>query len=175
MTNVADAVTSSNSTFDEVLRMFQDRLQQYKYMEVSKKQQAADLGVKIPDIQKNLETIRFIQECKKSEDDDDDSDISKSITTNFELNDTLYTEATIDVENLDSIYLWLGADVMLEYPLSEAVDLLQDRLEKNKTHLELIKEDLDFLKENITTMEVNTARLYNWDVEQRKKSKVVDS
>lgn len=59
---------------------------------------------------------------------------------------------------------------MLEYPLDEAVDLLQERLTRNTQQLELVNEDLDFLKENITTMEVNTARLYNWDV-ARKRAK----
>lgn len=146
--------------------MFQDRLQQYKYMEVSKKQQLADLKVKIPDIEKNLQIIDFIKQKKENEDDD-----NKIIDSNYELNDTLYMKASIDTEKLDSVYLWLGADVMLDYPLDEAVQLLNDRLSNNNTQLQLVKEDLDFLKENITTMEVNTARLYNWDVERRKKSK----
>lgn len=171
MTDVAETVRASNSTFEQVMRMFQDRLQQYKYMEVSKKQQMADLKTKIPDIEKNLDTIRFIRKSKELMSDIEDEP-GKTLTTNFELNDTLYAEATIDIENLNSVYLWLGADVMLEYPLDEAVQLLQDRLEKNQKHLQLVKEDLEFLKENITTMEVNTARLFNWDVEQRKKEKV---
>lgn len=135
-------------------------------MEVSKKQQLGDLNVKIPDIEKNLAIIEHIKETKQSEDDED-----KTIETNYELNDTLYTRATIDASNLESVYLWLGAEVMLEYPLDDAVDLLNNRLKTNKTQLELVKEDLEFLKENITTMEVNTARLYNWDVERRKKQR----
>ncbi|ABN68398.1 predicted protein [Scheffersomyces stipitis CBS 6054] len=149
------------------MRMFQERLQQYKYMELSKKQQMADLNIKIPDIEKNLEIIDHIQERKSEDDEDGDA---KVIETNYELNDTLYTKASIDVEKLNSVYLWLGADVMLEYPLDEAVVLLNDRLNKNNEQLKIIKEDLEFLKENITTMEVNTARLYNWDVERRKKA-----
>lgn len=135
-------------------------------MEVSKKQQLGDLNVKIPDIEKNLAIIEHIKETKQSEDDED-----KTIETNYELNDTLYTRATIDASNLESVYLWLGAEVMLEYPLDDAVDLLNNRLKTNKTQLERVKEDLEFLKENITTMEVNTARLYNWDVERRKKQR----
>lgn len=139
-------------------------------MEISKKQQLGDLNVKIPDIEKNLSIIDFIKETKQYDDDEDD-DKGKTIETNFELNDTLYTRASIDVENLKSVYLWLGAEVMLEYPLEEAINLLNERLLNNKKQLELVKEDLEFLKENITTMEVNTARLYNWDVERRKNYK----
>lgn len=133
-------------------------------MEVSKKQQLGDLNVKIPDIEKNLDIINYIKETKSNDDEDD----NKVIETNYELNDTLYTRATIDATNLESVYLWLGAEVMLEYPLDEAITLLDDRLKSNRKQLGLVKEDLEFLKENITTMEVNTARLYNWDVERRK-------
>lgn len=135
-------------------------------MELSKRNQLNDLNTKIPDIEKNLSIISYIQEKKNSEDDDE-----PVIDTNYELNDTLYTQAEINVENMNSVYLWLGAEVMLEYPLDEAVDLLNERLKNNKEQFKIIKEDLVFLKENITTMEVNTARLYNWDVERR-RSKV---
>ncbi|EGW31382.1 uncharacterized protein SPAPADRAFT_61948 [Spathaspora passalidarum NRRL Y-27907] len=160
---VENVVKNPDTDFDMIMQMFQQRLQQYKYMELSKKQQLADLNTKIPDIEKNLDVIKHITETKEEGDEE--------LETNYELNDTLYTKATIDVEKLESVYLWLGADVMLEYPLDEAVQLLDERLEKNNEQLKIVKEDLEFLKENITTMEVNTARLYNWDVERRKKLK----
>lgn len=163
-----DIVKNPEQDFENVMKAFQDRLQQYKYMEVSKKQQMSDLNTKIPDIEKNLNIISHIKEKKETLEDAEEDD--KYLETNYELNDTLYTKAKVDVEKLESVYLWLGADVMLEYPLDEAVDLLQERLTRNTQQLELVNEDLDFLKENITTMEVNTARLYNWDV-ARKRAK----
>lgn len=129
-------------------------------MELSKKNQLAELNIKIPDIEKNLDIINHLQD-RKQEDE-------STIETNYELNDTLYTKATINVENVNSVYLWLGAEVMLEYPLDEAIELLNERLKNNKDQVKIVKEDLIFLKENITTMEVNTARLYNWDVERRR-------
>lgn len=166
---VESIIKNPEKEFEQVMGMFQERLQQYKYMELSKRNQLNDLTVKIPDIEKNLEVINFIKE-KKADDDDED----KFIETNYELNETLYTRAKIDTESLESVYLWLGADVMLEYPLDEAVELLNARLESNKGQLNLVKEDLEFLKENITTMEVNTARLYNWDVERRRNLKAAE-
>ncbi|KAK6461720.1 Prefoldin subunit-domain-containing protein [Scheffersomyces coipomensis] len=171
---VETIIKNPDQDFENVIQSFQERLQQYKYMELSKQQQLADLNIKIPDIEKNLDIINYIKEKKAEEDDeeDEDNEDGKVIVTNYELNDTLYNKASIDVENLNSVYLWLGAEVMLEYPLDEAVELLNDRLKKNNDQLAIIKEDLEFLKENITTMEVNTARLYNWDVERRKKEKV---
>lgn len=58
---------------------------------------------------------------------------------------------------------------MLSYPLEEAMSLLQARLSGSKKSLNTIKEDLDFLRDQITTMEVNTARVHNWDVKRRRE------
>lgn len=154
------------SDYDSVIGAFSDRLQQYKYMELSKKQQLADLNIKIPDAEKNLQVIELLKQKKAAEDEED-----TSIETNYELDSTLYTKAIIDSKKLDSVYLWLGAEVMLEYPLDEAVELLNNRLASHKKQVEIIEEDLEFLKENITTMEVNTSRLYNWDVMRRRQEK----
>ena len=66
------------------------------------------------------------------------------------------------------VNLWLGANVMLQYPIPEAIQLLTTKLSSAKTSLEQVNEDLDFLKEQITTMEVNMARVYNADVKKRR-------
>jgi prefoldin subunit 5 len=62
---------------------------------------------------------------------------------------------------------------MLAYELDEAIDLLQKRLEGSKRTLKSITEDLEFLRDQITTMEVNTARVHNWDVKRRRERWVV--
>lgn len=56
---------------------------------------------------------------------------------------------------------------MLEYPLEEARDLLTNNLKTAKENLQQVETDLDFLKDQITTTEVNIARVYNWDVRKR--------
>jgi prefoldin subunit 5 len=172
---VENIIKNADADFERTMKAFQDRLQQYKYMELSKKQQLGNLKVKIPDIEKNLEVISHIKERKADgKDEDEGQEEENVIETNYEVNDTLYTRAKINVDTLNSVYLWLGAEVMLEYPLDEAVDLLEERLKNNKELLKIVKEDLEFLKENITTMEVNTARLYNWDVERRKNLRLAE-
>ena len=60
---------------------------------------------------------------------------------------------------------------MLEYKIQEAFDLLSSKLVSAKTSLSQVKEDLAFLKEQITTMEVNIARVYNYDVKLRRMEK----
>lgn len=97
-------------------------------------------------------------------------DSGESFVTSYELNDTVYAKAEITPGK--TVYLWLGANVMLEYTIEEAVKLLQERLDTAKKTLKTCEEDLEFLRENITTMEVNTARVYNWDVQKRRELKL---
>ena len=58
---------------------------------------------------------------------------------------------------------------MLEYPLGEAVELLANKLDAAERNVKGIIEDLEFLREQITVMEVNTARVYNYDVRRRRE------
>jgi len=102
------------------------------------------------------------------------------------LNETLYAEA--ELEDTDVVYLWLGvlslyyhpsvwvisltlpqANVMLSYKIPEAIELLRTKLENAQGSLQGLSDDLEFLREQITVMEVNTARLYNWDVVRRRE------
>jgi hypothetical protein len=58
---------------------------------------------------------------------------------------------------------------MLSYKISAAIALLKSKLESAETNLQNVVEDLEFLREQITVMEVNTARVYNWDVKRRRE------
>lgn len=90
---------------------------------------------------------------------------------------------------------------MLEYPVDEAMQLLCKNLETARSSLHQVEEDLDFLKDQLTTIEVGIlspscllpwlrssledvycfgfylnhclgmARVYNWDVKERRKKK----
>ena len=70
----------------------------------------------------------------------------------FELNDTLYAKA--HVPYTDEVYLWLGANVMLAYPIPEAEELLEGKLDAAKVTLGNCEEDLDFLREQITVWSI---------------------
>lgn len=58
---------------------------------------------------------------------------------------------------------------MLSYKLPEAIALLRSKLEAAEASLKTVIEDLEFIREQITVMEVNTARVYNWDVKRRRE------
>lgn len=73
---------------------------------------------------------------------------SEPIEATFELNDTLYAKAHIPPTQ--EVYLWLGANVMLSYPVDEAEELLEGKLSGAQQSLTSVEEDLDFLREQIT-------------------------
>lgn len=108
-------------------------------MQANTQRRAAGLKDKIPDIQKTLETVRFLSTRGTD---------AEPIETTFELNDTLFAKA--EVPPTDEVYLWLGANVMLAYPIPEAVELLTSKLSTAKASLATCEEDLDFLREQIT-------------------------
>ena len=60
------------------------------------------------------------------------------------------------------------ANVMLSYDIDEAIDLLREKLSNAKANMAAANADLGFLRDQITTMEVNTARVHNWDVKRRR-------
>ncbi|KAF2241984.1 Prefoldin, subunit 3, partial [Trematosphaeria pertusa] len=156
---VEDYVTD-RSEVENTMNSFKEMISKYQFMEVNTQRRAAGLKDKIPDIQKTLETVRFLKSRKPD---------SEAMETTFELNDTLYAKAEIPPS--DEVYLWLGANVMLAYPIPEAEELLKSKLDTAKKSLAMCEEDMEFLREQITTLEVAFARVYNWDVAQRRKER----
>lgn len=57
---------------------------------------------------------------------------------------------------------------MVEYPIPEAQDMLSSRLSTAQESLRTTESNLEFIREQITTMEVNLARIYNWGVELKR-------
>ncbi|ROW09860.1 hypothetical protein VPNG_06326 [Cytospora leucostoma] len=179
---VEDYVTS-RADVEPTLRNFQEMIAKYQWMESNMQRKSAGLQDKIPDIQKTLDSVRFLKTRtvragprtgwgggkRRIKWLTSHQDESEPIETTFELNDTLYAKA--EVPATEEVYIWLGANVMLAYPMDEAEALLAERLSKAKQSLEDCEEDLEFLREQITTMEVATARVYNWDVVQKRKDK----
>ncbi|RVW25769.1 putative prefoldin subunit 3 [Vitis vinifera] len=149
---------------------------------------------KIPDIEKCLDVVATL-EAKKG--------TGEPLIADFEVSEGIYSRARI--EDTDSVCLWLGANVMLEYSCEEATALLQKNLENAKASLEVLVTDLQFLRDQVTITQVlltympnsliipleepdsllnmlelllillltvieqvTIARVYNWDVHQRR-------
>ncbi|KIL64366.1 hypothetical protein M378DRAFT_11565 [Amanita muscaria Koide BX008] len=178
--DVDEYMGERDAEVEGTLRAFQDAMAKYRYMENNLTQRRQSLEEKMPDIKKTLDMVEFIHERRggksaASENDDDIDDLENEddktpIRTTFELNDTLYAEA--ELEDTDSVYLWLGANVMLSYKIPDAITLLKSKLEAAQATLDHTIEDLEFLREQLTMMEVNTARVYNWDVKRRREKRL---
>ncbi|KAL8870885.1 MAG: hypothetical protein Q9174_003171 [Haloplaca sp. 1 TL-2023] len=151
---------SSRAEVDGTMKSFQEMISKYQFMEANTQRRSAGLKEKIPDIRKTLDMVQFFKSRKPGSD---------PIETTFELNDTLYAKA--EIAPTEEVYLWLGANVMLSYPVDEAETLLESKLSGAQSNLENCEEDLDFLREQITTLEVATARVYNWEVMMKRKEK----
>ena len=57
---------------------------------------------------------------------------------------------------------------MLSYEITAAIELLRSKLKSAQENLENLVTDLEYLKEQVTIMEVNMARVYNWVVKRRR-------
>ncbi|KAF9468437.1 Prefoldin subunit-domain-containing protein [Collybia nuda] len=177
--DVEEYLGGPDAEVEAPLKNFQDALAKYRYMDSNLAQRRRSLEEKIPDIKKTLDMVEYLQERREGkgktpgEDGEDDLDDledespQKPMTTTFELNDTLFAEA--ELEETDTVFLWLGANVMLSYKIPEAITLLKSKLDGAQTSLNNTIEDLEFLREQLTIMEVNTARVYNWDVKRRRE------
>eukprot|EP00241_Pyramimonas_parkeae_P008335 CAMPEP_0114253208 /NCGR_PEP_ID=MMETSP0058-20121206/16263_1 /TAXON_ID=36894 /ORGANISM="Pyramimonas parkeae, CCMP726" /LENGTH=180 /DNA_ID=CAMNT_0001367225 /DNA_START=159 /DNA_END=701 /DNA_ORIENTATION=+ len=145
---------------ESTMKMLQDRYQQYKLAESRVQQMRVRLSQKMPDIKKGIEMVSLLVDKEDSGDE---------LKLDFELSDNIYAKAR--VKNAKTVNLWLGANVMLEYEIGEAQELLKKNLENCKQSLESTKEDMLFLRDQITITEVSIARVYNWDVKRRRDAK----
>ena len=186
MSNVADYVKSIEDV-ESTLQRFQEMVSKYTFMQQNVERRALGLKEKLPEMKRTLQVVKFLRKKRKalaekkdeadaeedgSEAEDDLGDKkppSDVIETTFSLQDTLYAKAIIKPAEIDDVYLWLGANVMVAYPLDEAEELLHTKLDKAKESLTACDDDLEFLRVQITTLEVAIARVHNWDVGEKRR------
>ncbi|CAL5346837.1 unnamed protein product [Camellia sinensis] len=132
---------------NSALSFLQERLQQYRLVEMKLLAQQRDLQGKIPDIEKCLDIVATLQ-AKKG---------TGALLADFEVSEGIYSRARI--QDTDSVCLWLGANVMLEYSCEEATKLLQMNLENARASLEVIVADLQFLRDQVTITQVKSQSL----------------
>ena len=123
----------------------------YKYYEANVTAQRGRLQAQIPEILSNLECIKVLK--KRNENDE-------TAEQYFKVNDTIYMKSEIEPTNV--VGLWLGANVMLEFELEEAEEVLNKNLETANEKLKNLLADLSFLKDQMTMCEVMMARAHNY-------------
>ena len=122
-----------------------------------------NLKIKMPDIKKTLETVNMLKEKFSAEDEE-----QRALDTNFLISDNIWAKAKV-ANNTGKVGLWLGANVMVEYDFEEAITILNKNMSNAVTRLNQTDEDLNYLKDQITTTEVNIARIYNQGVASKQK------
>jgi|TARA_B110000003_G_C16355190_1_gene420381 prefoldin subunit 5 len=145
---------------DEVMEEMRARYGRYKRLEAELQQARIRLSTQLPDVRRSLEAVETL--CEKRDRGD-----ASGTTVKYQLTEATFAEAT--VETPESAYLWLGANVMLEYTLDEAKELLETNVTACESGLEANARDLAVLKDNATIMEVNMARVYNFDVKRQRE------
>lgn len=138
---------------EKVLRRLDEQHGKYKFMEYTLTSKRKRLRQQVPDLSRSLEMIEKLKTQKEE------------YQTQFLLSDQVFIKANL--KPTENVYLWLGANVMLEYTLEDAERLLHANMATAKRNLVCVEHDLDFLRDQWTTTEVNMARVYNWDVKKR--------
>lgn len=159
--DIAKWVKSSGDSAENLLKRLSEQYAKYKLASHKLIKTTANLEMKIPDIKKTLDTIRFLK--KKLEEEEN------GFTTTYGLTESLFCDAEVPPQK--TVHLWLGANVMVEYPFDEAITLLERNLKSATENLAKTQEDLAWLQEQQTVLEVNESRLYNYDVLERQKQK----
>lgn len=136
----------------------------YKYMEAQTIKHSESIKMKIPDMEKAIETVEFL---KEKYDDKVKTQNEDNIKLDFMVAHNLWAKADVPVS--DKVCLWLGANVMCEYTHEEATGLLAKNLSNALITLKSNEETIDFLRDQITVCEVNISRAYNEHVEKKKK------
>merc|ERR1712154_609579 len=155
-----DSHMKGEESAEAKIKQLDETHQKYKFMENSLSSRRKRLKGQVPDIKSSLAMVKKLRE-KKSADE--------KMETQFLLSDQVYAEAV--TPPTDKVCLWLGANVMLEYTLDDAEELLSKNCESAEKSLKQIAFDLDYLRDQMTITEVTMARLYNWDVKRRKEKK----
>lgn len=119
------------------LKQMDETHSKYKFMEYNIIARKKRLNQQIPDLKKSLDMLQIL---KKQD---------SVLTTEILLSEQVFVRAKIDPT--PTAYLWLGANVMLEYPLQEAEELLTQNLQSAIENLNCLEHDQEFLRYITTT------------------------
>ncbi len=157
---------SSNKTdVTVVLSALQTMHSKYKFMESSLVEVRKQVKSRHPELLANLEVVRKLISRTVAGGGD-----GEAFSTYFALADQVHAKAKVTPKG--TVCMWLGADVMLEYTYEEAVGMLESHIKAAEVKMREAEEDLDFIRDQVITIEVNMARVFNHDVEVRKAGKL---
>ena len=155
-----DDIKSVAPKVEDAERIYKERtelMQKYRLLESHFLEKQQRLKRSRPEVAENLNAVRKLAAlAEKGE-----------TTTRFQLSESLYSTATINSQS--TVCLWLGANLMVEYPFDEAEELLAKNLAGLDAQIEEIGNNLVFLRDQIITTEVTLSRIVNYMIQLNKK------
>ncbi|KAF4652437.1 Prefoldin subunit 3 [Perkinsus olseni] len=136
---------------------------EYQYMNEQLMSQRRSIKRKLPDIQQAKETVTYLKKQKEEG--------VGEYRCRFPLTDNAHANAKVNPQEIDSVCLWLGANILLEYKLDEATDLLNENDSSARKSLADLEQGIAVVRDQITTTEVNIARVHNFNVKLRSEKR----
>lgn len=158
--------TKITSNLELTVVNVQQNLQKYEYMLKSKDQQLKTITDITKDIKTNIKVIETLVAQNDNSDDEDEEfqDIQ------YELEDGLFAFASIPTKSeTNTVSLWLGSGILMEFTYEEALQILNEKSSVYTSKINEIMEDIEYLREQITTLQVNLSKVYNYSVLQKRK------
>lgn len=119
---------------------------------------------KIPELEKSLVLVQTL-DAKKTAAADGEGDATG--TVRYSLADSIYANAELDYTT-GTVYLWLGANVMLEFTYAEALEFLGQQHDKAVRESADTVADMATVRDQIVTCEVSISRIFNWSVRKKR-------
>lgn len=155
--NIVGDIAVEKVELEKVVRDIEEMHLKYKFLEKDLRGKKNTLEQKLTEISSALE---FVQLDKRMQ--------GSTVDLSYNMCDNVWAKARVEMN--DKVCLWLGANVMLEFTLDEAIELLTKNEETAKTTLGELDKELGFVRDQMTVSEVNMAIVYNWGVVRRQKN-----
>jgi len=159
--------TKITSNLELTVANIQQNLQKYEYMLKSKDQQLKSITDITKDIKTNSKVIDTLIAQNADDSDDEDGEFQD---IQYELEDGLFAFASIPKKSTtNTVSLWLGSGILMEFTYEEAQQILSEKSAVYTNKINEIMEDIEFLREQITTLQVNMSKVYNYSILQKRK------
>lgn len=126
------AQADNESSADKVLRKLDEQHSKYKLMDYNIATRRRKFKLQIPDLVTSLDMIEILKKQTEAKE------------TQFLLSEQVFLKTIVPPTK--EVCLWLGANVMLEYPLDEAEVLLRQNMVSAGQNLKCLEHDQDFLR-----------------------------
>ncbi|KAK6725475.1 hypothetical protein RB195_004043 [Necator americanus] len=156
--NVEEWLIMKKLSPEEGVAALEERYKKYKYVEASMTSQKTRMAEKLPDFKNSLALLDVLIDKKEK---------AEPFETTYLVSEEVYTKAT--VRNPEKVSIWLGANVMVEYELEKAKELLEKNQGNVQKAVDELTSELMFVKDQITTTEVNIAHVHNYGVKKRQQ------